>query len=145
MTCLHSRCTKCQRLAAKVPHGACKMFTFVAFLRCDAMTASCLLDGPIDGESFLAWTEQLLEPIIQPHDIVMMDNLSNHKNQAIRKDIRIGSTKLLYFSPYSPDLNPIEQAFTKLKTLLRKANIRNFDKIKTNIKPLLSRLTKQEC
>ncbi len=145
MTRLHGRCARGQRLVAKVPHGVRKTFTLVAGLRCDGMTAPCLLDGPIDGESFLAWVEQFLVPTLRPGDIVVMDNLSSHKNPAIRHAIRAAGARLLYLPPYSPDLNPIEQAFSKLKTLLRKANARSFDEVKTAIQTLLNQITKQEC
>lgn len=145
MTRLHGRCARGQRLVAKVPHGARKTFTFVAGLRCDGIVAPCLLDGPIDGESFLAWVEQFLVPTLRPGDIVVMDNLSSHKNPAIRQAIRTAGAKLLYLPPYSPDLNPIEMAFSKLKILLRKANARSFEQIENAIRALLDQMTQQEC
>ena len=145
MTRLHGRCAKGQRLVAKVPHGQRQTLTFVAGLRCDGIIAPCLLDGPIDAESFLAWTEQFLVPTLRPADLVVMDNLSSHKDPAIRRAIRSASAKLFYLPRYSPDLNPIEQAFSKLKTLLRKANARNFEHIETAIRELLRKLTPQEC
>ena len=127
MTRLHGRCPRGQRLLAKVPHGP-RTLTFVAGLRCDGFTAPCVFDGPIDGESFLAWVEQFLAPTLRPGDIVVMDNLSSHKDPAIRRAIRSAGAKLFYLPPYSPDLNPIEQAFSKLKTLLRKENARGVDR-----------------
>ena len=88
MTRLHGRCAKGQRLVAKVPHGHRKTLTFVAGLRCDGITAPCVFDGPINTESFLAWVVQFLVPSLRPGDIVVMDNLSSHKDPAIRRAIR---------------------------------------------------------
>ena len=119
MTRLHGRCPRGQRLIAKVPHGPRKTLTFVAGLRCDGFTAPCVFDGPIDGESFLAWVEQFLAPTLRPGDIVVMDNLSSHKDPAIRRAIRSAGAKLFYLPPYSPDLNPIEQAFPVIPAKLR--------------------------
>jgi transposase len=126
MTRTHGRCAKGQRLIAKVPHGRHETLTFVAGLRCDGIMAPCLLDGPIDADSFFAWVDQLLAPTFRPGDIVVMDNLSSHKGSTIRRAIRAVGAKLFYLPQYSPDLNPIEQALFKLKTLLRKANARTF-------------------
>jgi transposase len=145
MTRTHGRCARGQRLVAKVPHGRRKTLTFLAALRCDGVTAPCLLDGPIDAQTFLAWVEQFLVPTLRPGDIVVMDNLSSHKHPAIRHAIRSSGAKLFYLPPYSPDLNPIEQAFSKLKTLLRKANARSFDAVETAIGKLLNSLSPTEC
>ena len=95
--------------------------TYIAALRCDAVTAPFVLDGPINGEAFLAYVEQILVPTFKPGDVVVMDNLGSHKNQAIRQAIRAAGAKLIFLPPYSPDLNPIEQVFAKLKTLLAEA------------------------
>jgi transposase len=145
MTRLHGRCAKGQRLVAKVPHKLRKTLTFVAGLRCDGIIAPCLLDGPIDAERFLAWIEQFLVPALRPGDIVVMDNLSSHQHPGIRRAIRLAGAKMFYLPKYSPDLNPIEQALSKLKTLLRKANARSFQAIETAIRELLKRLTPHEC
>ena len=145
MTRLHGRCSRGQRLVAKVPQGPRKTLTFVAGLRCDGLTAPCLFDGPIDAESFLAWVEQFLVPSLRPRDIVVMDNLSSHKDPAIRRAIRSAGAKLFYLPPYSPDLNPIEQAFSKLKTLLRKENARSLEAVEHAIGRLLNKLTATEC
>ncbi len=145
MTRLHGRCARGQRLVAKVPHGHRKTLTFVAGLRCDGIVAPCLLDGPIDADSFLAWVEQFLVPTLRPGDIVVMDNLSSHKDPAIRRAIRSTGAKLFYLPPYSPDLSPIEQVFSKLKTLLRKENARTFDEVESSIGQLLKTLTPTEC
>ena len=117
----------------------------MAGLRCDGITAPCILDGPINTETFLAWVVQFLVPVLRPGDIVVMDNLSSHKDPAIRRAIRAAGAKLFYLPPYSPDLNPIEQAFAKLKTLLRKANARNFEQDEVAIARLLNAITPQEC
>ena len=109
------------------------------------MVAPCLLDGPIDGDSFLAWVVQFLIPTLRPGDIVVMDNLSSHKDPSIRQAIRNAGAKLFYLPPYSPDLNPIEMAFSKLKTLLRKKNARTFEEIERAIADLLLAITPEEC
>jgi transposase len=127
MTRTHGRCAVGQRLVDKVPHGHWKTLTFVAALRCDRITAPCVFDGPIDGPSFLAYVTQVLVPTLRPGDIVVIDNLSSHRATAIRRAIRAAGAKLFFLPPYSPDLNPIEQMFAKLKTLLRKAAARSVE------------------
>ncbi len=106
---------------AKAPHGHRKTMTFLAALRCDEITAPFVLDGPINGESFLAYVEQVLAPTLKPGGIVVMDNLGSHKGAAIDKAIHARGARRFFPLQYSPDLNPIEQVFTKLKKLLRKA------------------------
>ena len=128
-----------------MPHGHRNTLTFIAGLRCDGVIAPCLLDGPIDGESFLAWVVQFLAKQLRPGDIVVMDNLSSHKNKTVRLAIRAVGAKLFYLPPYSPDLNPIEQAFSKLKTLLRKANARSFDQVEDAVAVLLQQIEPEEC
>ena len=145
LTRLHGRCARGKRLIAKVPHGHRKTLTFVAGLRCDGIVAPCVLDGPIDGDSFLAWIEQFLAPTLRPGDIVVMDNLSSHKKPAIRRALRAVGAKLFYLPPYSPDLNPIEQAFSKLKTLLRKANARTVEQVEKCIAKLIREILPTEC
>jgi len=103
--------------------------TFIAALRRDAITAPFVLDGPINGEAFLAYVEQILVPTLKPGDVVVMDNLGSHKKQAIRQAIRAAGAKLIFLPRYSPDLNPIEQVFAKLKTLLRKAGERTVEAV----------------
>ena len=114
-------------------------------LRCDRLGAPCVIDGPINGESFLAYVEQLLVPTLKPGDIVIMDNLGSHKRQAIRRAIRTAGAKLFFLPPYSPDLNPIEQVFAKLKTLLRKAAERTIEATWRRIGHLLGDFTPAEC
>ena len=104
-----------KRLVAKIPHGHWKTLTFIAALRGGRITAPLVLDGPINGEAFLAYVEQVLAPTLKPGDVVVMDNLGSHKNRAIRDAIRAAGARLIFLPPYSPDLNPIEQVFAKLK------------------------------
>jgi transposase len=121
MTRSHGRAPRGQRLVAKAPHGRWRTLTFLAALRRDRIDAPCVIDGPINGESFLAYVEQVLIPALKPGDIVIIDNLGSHKGKAVRRAIRAAGAKLFFLPPYSPDLNPIEQVFAKLKTLLRKS------------------------
>jgi putative transposase len=114
-----------ERLVAKVPHGHWKTMTFVASLRHDRIEAPWLLDGPINGEGFRTYVEKVLAPTLKPGDLVIMDNLGSHKGNAVRQAIRSAGAKLFFLPKYSPDLNPIEQVFAKLKTLLRKADARS--------------------
>ena len=132
-------------LAAKVPHGHWRTLTFIAALRCDAITAPCVLDGPINGESFRAYVEQILVPTLQPGDIVVLDNLGSHKGAGIRSLIRKAGARLAFLPPYSPDLNPIEQVFAKLKTLLRRAEARTIEAVGNRIGELLNAFTSTEC
>jgi transposase len=120
MTRRHGRCSRGTRLIAKVPQGRWRTLTFLAALRHDRITAPCVIDGPINGTSFRAYIEQFLVPTLSPGDVVVMDNLGSHKSQAVRRLIRAAGAKLFFLPRYSPDLNPIEQVFAKLKTLLRK-------------------------
>jgi transposase len=145
MTRQHGRCQRGKRLVAKVPQGRWRTLTFLAALRCDRITAPCVLDGPINGVSFLAYVEQFLIPTLQPNDIVVMDNLGSHKRQVIRRLIRAAGAKLFFLPPYSPDLNPIEQVFAKLKTLLRKADERTVEATWRRIGSLLDCFTPAEC
>ena len=145
MTRLRGRCAIGQRLVAKVPHGHWKTLTFVAGLRCDGIVAPCVFNQPINAISFLAWVVQFLVPTLGRGDVVVMDNLSSHKAPAVRRAIRAAGALLLFLPPYSPDLNPIEQAFSKLKTLLRKENARTQDETSTCIGKLLDQVTPTEC
>ncbi len=145
MTRRHGRCARGQRLVAKVPHGRWRTLTFLAALRSDRIAAPCVIDGPINGESFLAYVEQMLAPTLKPGDIVIMDNLGSHKGQAVRRAIRDAGAKLFFLPPYSPDLNPIEQVFAKLKTLLRKTDPRTIEATWRRIGDLLTRFAPHEC
>ena len=117
------------RLLAQVPHGHWNTMTFLAALRHDRIDAPWLLEGPIDGESFAIYVEKVLLPTLRPGDIVIMDNLGSHKGKTIRRLIRSAGAKLIFLPKYSPDLNPIEQVFAKLKHLLRKAAARTVEAV----------------
>jgi transposase len=145
MTRRHGRCARGSRLVTKVPHGRWRTLTFLAALRCDRIAAPCVIDGPINGTSFRAYVEQFLVPTLAAGDIVIMDNLGSHKGQAVRQLIRSAGAKLFFLPRYSPDLNPIEQVFSKLKTLLRKADARSIEATWRQIGALLDRFTPQEC
>lgn len=145
MTRTHGRCARGARLIAKVPHGRWRTLTFLAALRADRLAAPCVIDGPINGESFLAYVEQVLVPTLKPGDIVIMDNLGSHRRKAVRQVVRAVGAKLFFLPPYSPDLNPIEQAFAKLKTLLRKAAERTVETTWQRIGKLLDCFTAAEC
>jgi transposase len=134
-----------ERLHGQAPHGHWQTLTFLAALRHDRIDAPCVLDGPINGESFKAYVEQFLVPTLRPGDIVIMDNLGSHKGHAVRRAIRAVGARLLFLPPYSPDLNPIEQVFAKLKALLRKAAERTVEATWQRIGSLLTRFTPQEC
>ena len=134
-----------QRLRAKVPHGKWKTMTFLAALRSDRVDAPWLIDGPINGERFRIYVQRVLVPTLKPGDIVIMDNLGSHKGKAVRDLIRAAGAKLFFLPKYSPDLNPIEMLFSKLKHLLRKAAKRTKDTICDAIAQILDTVTEQEC
>ena len=134
-----------QRLTAEVPHGHWKTMTFLAALRHDRIEAPWLLDGPIDGDSFRTYVERVLVPTLKPGDIVIMDNLGSHKSKAVRQAIRSAGARLLFLPKYSPDLNPIEQLFAKLKHLLRQAGGRTTDAVYEAIGKLLDQFDPREC
>lgn len=139
------RCPKGLRLKGQVPHGHWQITTFTAGLRCDGLTAPMVMDGPMTGAWFLAYVTKVLIPTLEPGDIVVMDNLSSHKGQAIREAIETAGCQLLYLPPYSPDLNPIEQAFSKLKALLRKHAERSMENLWQRIGALIGDFTASEC
>jgi putative transposase len=145
MTRLHGWAQRGTRLIDKVPHGHWKTATFLAALRHDRIEAPCLFDGPINGERFLAYVEQFLVPTLKPGDIVVLDNLGSHKGMAVRRAIRAAGARLLFLPKYSPDLNPIEQVFAKLKTLLRKAAARSLETVSGAIAKILATYTPTEC
>ena len=132
-------------LLAKVPHGHWKTLTFLAGLRHDRIVAPCVIDGPINGLSFTAWVSQFLAPTLRPGDIVIADNLGSHKGRPVRDALRAVGAKLFLLPAYSPDLNPIEMVFAKLKTLLRKADERSVETTWRRIGDLLATFTGQEC
>lgn len=144
MTRTHGRAPRGVRLRGKAPFGKWRTMTFIAALRHDRIDAPCVIDGPINGQLFTAWVEQFLVPTLLPGDVVIMDNLGSHKGQAVRRAIRGAGAKLLFLPPYSPDLNPIEQVFAKLKTLLRKANTRSVEATWRCVGSLLDTFTAKE-
>ncbi len=145
MTRMHGWNKRGAPLIAKTPHGHWKTMTFLAALRCDEITAPFVLDGPINGESFLAYVEQVLAPTLKPGDIVVMDNLGSHKGAAINEAIRARGARRFFLPQYSPDLNPIEQVFAKLKKLLRKAEQRTPAGVLKTIGYLLDLFPAEEC
>ena len=134
-----------RRLTTKVPHGRWKTTTFLAALRHDRIDAPWLLEGPIDGESFRTYVEKVLLPTLREGDIVIMDNLGSHKGKAVRALIRSAGAKLFFLPKYSPDLNPIEQVFAKLKHLLRKTAARTVEAICIAVGELLGTFSAEEC
>jgi transposase len=141
----NGRASKGERLRAGVPHGHWKTTTFVAGLRLTGMTAPMVLDGPINGQWFQAYVDQVLVPTLSPGDIVVMDNLGSHKGASVREAIEAVGATLLYLPPYSPDFNPIENAFSKLKALLRKAAERTVEGLWSRIGELLKEFSPTEC
>ena len=141
----HGRAPKGGRLRAGVPHGHRKTTTLVAGLRHTGMVAPMVLDGPIDGATFRAYVERVLVPELRPGDVVILDNLGSHKAPHVRAAIEAAGARLLHLPPYSPDFNPIEQAFAKLKALLRKAAERTVDGLWDAIASILDAFTPAEC
>ena len=136
---------KGERCRAAIPHGHWKTFTFVGGLTLKGFVAPMLLDGPMDGECFLAWVEQMLAPTLRPGDSVIMDNLPAHKVAGVRQAIEAKGAELLYLPPYSPDFNPIENAFAKLKSHVRKAAARTLDTLETAAAHALGTFEPHEC
>ena len=141
----HGRAPRGQRLRMAIPHGHWKTTTFVAGLRLTGLVAPMVLDGPINRNAFQAYVDQVLVPELSRGDVVVMDNLGSHKGPAVRRAIEAAGARLLYLPPYSPDFNPIENAFAKLKALLRKAAERTVDALWTTIGCLLDAFTPAEC
>lgn len=142
---LYGRAPRGQRLIAPVPHGHWMTTTFVAALRHDEITAPCVFDGPMDGASFLTYVEHFLAPTLRQGDVVVLDNLASHKVAGVKEAIERAGATLRYLPAYSPDFNPIEQAFAKLKAALRKAAARTFDALVNAIAQALADFTAQEC
>jgi transposase len=139
------RAPRGERLRAAIPHGHWKTTTFVAGLRNSGVVAPMVLDGPINGIAFQAYVDQVLIPDLRPGDIVIMDNLGSHKRPGIRAAIEAAGASLLYLPPYSPDFNPIENAFAKLKAMLRKAAARTIDGLWSAICTIIGTLNPTEC
>jgi len=145
MTPLRGWCPRGERLKAKAPFGKWKTMTFIAALRCDRIDAPCLFDGPINGEAFLAYVTTFLVPTLRAGDVVIMDNLGSHRGKLVRRAIRQAGARLLFLPKYSPDLNPIEQVFSKLKHLLRKAQARSYEALLQASALVLDAFPPDEC
>jgi len=145
MTRRYGRAPRGQRLVAPVPHGHWKTSTFVAGLRTNGLTAPLVVDGAMNGDIFRSYVEQVLAPTLGPGDIVILDNLGSHKVAGMRERIEARGASLVYLPPYSPDLNPIEQAFAKLKALLRKIAARTVSALWDALGDIVQRFNPQEC
>ena len=145
MTRSHGRCPRGERLVMEVPHGHWKTTTFVAGLRTGGLVAPTVVDGPMTGDVFVAYVRQQLVPTLRPGDVVVMDNLSSHKRSEVRPAIEAAGAELRYLPPYSPDLNPIEKAFSKLKAKLRAAEKRTVSELETYLGEVLDCFSPQEC
>jgi transposase len=141
----HGRAPRGERLRSPIPHGHWKTTTFIAGLRNSGMVAPMVLDGPINGVAFQAYVDQILVPELKPGDIVIMDNLGSHKGARVRAAIEAAGAKLLYLPPYSPEFNPIENAFAKLKAMLRKAAARTVESLWNTIGRIIDTFTPTEC
>ena len=145
MAPLRGWCRRGTRLKAKAPFGRWKTMTFIAALRHDRIDAPCLFDGPINGEAFLAYVQTFLVPTLKPGDVVIMDNLGSRRGKAVRKAIRAAGARLIFLPKYSPDLNPIEQVFSKLKHRLRNAQARSYEGLLKATGELLDTYAPDEC
>ena len=145
MARLRGRARRGQRCRASVPHGHWKTTTFVGALRLEGMTAPWVLDGPMNGEAFLVYVRHVLVPTLRTGDLVIMDNLPAHKGEGIRSAIEAAGARRWLLTPYSPDLNPIENAFAKLKACLRKTAARTIPELWDAIRDALPAFTPQEC
>ena len=145
MARLRGWCRRGDRLVEKAPYGHWRTMTVLAALRVDRIEAPCVIDRPINGASFLVYVERFLVPHLAPGDIVVLDNLGSHKRQAVRRAIRAAGAKLFFLPPYSPDLNPIEQVFAKLKHLLRQASERSVEATCQRLGQILDLFTPDEC
>lgn len=145
MARLFGRCKIGERLVAKVPHGHWKTSTIIAAVRTSGPLAPAVFDGPVDAETFRAYVQQVLAPALLPGEIVVMDNLAAHKAAGVREAIRSAGASVLYLPPYSPDLNPIETMWSKVKQYLRSAAPRTFDTLCNALAQALNTVTKSDC
>ena len=145
MARLRGRAKRGERCRAAVPHGHWKTTTFTAGLRLTGMTAPMVLDGAMNGPAFLSYVEQVLAPTLSPGDVVVMDNLPAHKSVGVRTAIEAAGASLRHLPPYSPDFNPIEQAFSKLKAILRKAAARTIPDLWAAIGDAIPQFKPREC
>ena len=145
MTRQRGRAPRGERLRAAIPHGHWRTTTFVAGLRLSGIDAPMVIDGPINGGSFLAYTRQVLAPALRLGDVVIMDNLGSHKGAAVRQAIEAAGAELRFLPPYSPDFNPIENAFSKLKAILRKTAARTRNALWSAVATAIDAFTPTEC
>lgn len=145
LTRRYGRSRRGARLVAKVPHGHWQTTTLIAALRSHQLTAPAVLDGPVDGPSFVAYVEQVLAPTLQPGDCVVMDNLACHKVAGVRQAIEAAGARVRYLPPYSPDFNPIEQVFAQLKARLRAVAPRTMARLWAAVWPALATISPLEC
>ena len=145
MARLRGRAPRGERCRASIPHGHWKTTTFTAGIRTDGLVAPFVLDGAMDADAFRAYVTRILVPELRPGDVVIMDNLPTHKVDGVRRAIEAAGASLLYLPPYSPDFNPIEKAFAKLKALLRKAAARTRDELWDAIADALDAFPPAEC
>jgi transposase len=145
MTRLYGRALKGQRLVEAVPHGHWKTTTFIAALRSTGMTAPMVIDGALNGDLFCAYVHQVLVPELRPGDIVVLDNLSSHKRMEARAAIEAVGARVVFLPPYSPDFNPIENAFAKLKRLVRSAGKRTIDELWSFLGQVVDAFTPSQC
>ena len=141
----YGRCPVGERLLCKEPWGHWKTVTFTGALRLSGMTAPMILDGAMDGDAFRVYVRDFLAPTLRKGDIVIMDNLPSHKVSGIREAIEAVGAKLHYLPPYSPDLNPIEQAFSKIKAMLRKTAARSISALYKAIARIIRSISPSEC
>jgi len=134
-----------KRLRGFAPHGHWRTMTFFAALRCDRIDAPFVLDGPVNGAWFTAYVQQILAPTLKPGDIVIMDNLGSHKSKAVREAIKAAGARLWFLPPYSPDLNPIEQTFAKIKHWMRSAQKRNVKDAWKQVGHIVGSIKPKEC
>ena len=145
MTQFYGRAPQGKRLVDKVPHGHWKTTTFICGLRYDGVTAPFVLDGPMDGPHFLAYVEQILAPTLKKGQIVFLDNVSTHKVDGVEEAIEARGARAVFLPAYSPDLNPIEQLFARLKSFLRKMKARTVEKLWSAIASFLKEVSEDEC
>ena len=145
MTRRYGRALKAERCLGYAPHGHWQTNTFIAALRVDGLEAPWLLDGPMNGEAFLIYVQNILLPTLRPGDVVICDNLSSHKGAAVRNALEAADVTLRFLPPYSPDLNPIELAFAKLKALMRKTAARTFETLLEAVAEAIKHYPEQHC
>jgi transposase len=145
MARLYGRAVRGQRVIGRIPHGHWQTTTFLAGLRHDRIVAPLVLDGAIDGETFQAWVEQFLAPTLNPLDIVVADNLASHKVVGVRRAIEARGASMIFLPSYSPDLNPIEQLFAKLKAVIRQLAPRSREALFQTIGYAIQQVSPAEC